>query len=230
MNIFCFPYAGGSKYMYFELKKKLGNSVKLIPIDYPGHATRANEALIDSPEKLADDMFFQMQMHDDGSPFALLGYSMGSRIAYLIYHKYKNTPLMRRLSCIILCAMTFHFDCNDKAPINWNDEDFMNYVISLGGSDIEDAEDLEAYREFLPVIRNDLILVSNADKLLRLLPDSVIDKKVYVFYSSDEKHIRDFDAHCSLPVDYCFFDGGHFFIKSFTDKMATEIKRIICSK
>lgn len=227
MNIFCFPYAGGSSYLYIELKNKLGNTVKLIPLDYPGHGIRSDEMLIESPDTLADDMFRQMQLHDDGSPFAMLGYSMGSRIAYLIYRKYKKAPMFRRMSAIFFCAMTMHEDPDDDDPIYWNDEDFMDYVISLGGSDIDSAEDLEAYRAFLPIIRNDFIIVSKADKELRSPDPFIIDKKVYVFYSDDEKHIREFDRYCSEPVNYSHFDGGHFFIKEYPDQMSNEIKQII---
>ena len=87
MNIFCFPYAGGSSFMYSELKQKLSGVHKVIPMEYPGHGMRMDEELCDCVDRAIDDMFEQIKKKDNGSPFILLGYSLGSKLIYLLYEK-----------------------------------------------------------------------------------------------------------------------------------------------
>ncbi len=61
MNIYCFPYAGGSSFIYSELRKKASDKYRIVPMEYPGHGLRMGEVLSDSIEYIVDDMFRQIQ-------------------------------------------------------------------------------------------------------------------------------------------------------------------------
>lgn len=233
MNIYCFPYAGGSSFMYSELRKKLSGSHKIIPMEYPGHGVRMGEELIDSPDQIIDDMFNQICMKDNGAPFALLGYSLGSKLLFLLYDKYRDNAIFRRLKAVFFCASAL---LEKEKGIDYsalNDDELMDYVLNLGGSKIESEEDYENYRLFLPIIRNDFILYEKAKERIMNEEYRLIDKNTYILYSSDEDNIDSYDKFCVEPPEYGYFSDGHFFIHSHCDEMAVfindrinEIKKI----
>lgn len=227
MKIFCFPYAGGSSFMYFELKKRFIEEIKIVPMEYPGHGIRMREELSESVEVIVDDMFRQIQMNDDGSSFAILGYSLGSKLIYLLYQKYKNKPMFRRMKCMIFCAMTMSDSEKEKDYSLMSDKELMNYTLSLGGSDLKSDEDYECYLQFLPIIRNDFILFEKTKKYILDVSAELISKDVFVLYSSDEKNIKEYDNYCDNVLNYHYFDGGHFFINHHVDEMAEHIKNCL---
>lgn len=227
MNIFCFPYAGGSSFMYSELRQKLLGVHKVIPMEYPGHGLRMGEELCDCIDSVIDDMFDQMRKKDNGLPFILLGYSLGSKLVYLLYEKFKDNVMFRRLKGIFFCASSMADIEAEKDYSLLSDEELMEYTISLGGSEIETKEDHENFRLFLPVIRNDFMLYEYAKKKIAESEYELIDKPVYVLYSSDEENIECFDKFCTESPVYEYFEGGHFFIHEHCDEMASFINNMI---
>lgn len=223
MNIFCFPYAGGSSFMYIELRKKLKSYHKIVPMEYPGHGLRMGEELTNSLDIIIDDMFDQIRKKDNGSPFVLLGYSLGSKLIYLLYERYKDNIMFRRLKGIFFCASTMSDDEAEKDYSSLSDDELMEYTISLGGSNLTTDEDYENFRSFLPVIRNDFILYENARNRIQQIGNVTIKQKVYVLYSSDETNIKQFDRYCDNPTEYEYFDDGHFFIHYHLDEVAEYI-------
>lgn len=227
MNIYCFPYVGGSSLMYSELNKRFDGKNKIIPMEYPGHGVRMNENLSLSVDELIDDMLRQIKKRDDGSPFVLLGYSLGSKLIYMLYQKYRNTPMFRRMKCMFFCAMSMDNSEKDKDYSSMSDKELMDYTISLGGSDLHSEEDYNSYKYFLPIIRNDFILFDKAKKAIADNHGELITKDVYVLYSSDEDGIEKYDEYCQKVSEYRYFQGGHFFINHHVDELAEYIKKCL---
>ena len=223
MNIYCFPYAGGSSFIYSKLRRKSQENIKFVSMEYPGHGVRMGESLSDSVDFILDDMYKQIQKKDDGSSFALLGYSLGSKLVYLLYQKYMNSPLFRRLKCLFFCAMTMSDFSDSKDYSKMSDKELMDYTISLGGSDFEDEEEYKGFLEFLPIIRNDFVLFENANRTIADSENVSSDKTAFVLYSSDEDNIHLYDKYFSNVSEYRYFEDGHFFINSHVEEMADYI-------
>lgn len=227
MNIFCFPYAGGSSFMYSELRQKLSGVHKVIPMEYPGHGLRMGEELCDCVDSVIDDMFDQMRKKDNGLPFILLGYSLGSKLIYLLYEKFKDNVMFRRLKGIFFCASSMADIEENKDYSSMSDEELMRYTLELGGSDIETEEEKNDFRFFLPIIRNDFILYERTKNRITEMKKEPIDRKTWVMYSSDEENIECFDKFCTESPVYEYFEGGHFFIHEHCDEMASFINNMI---
>jgi medium-chain acyl-[acyl-carrier-protein] hydrolase len=227
MNIYCFPYAGGSSFIYSKLRRKSQENIKFVSMEYPGHGVRMGESLSDSVDFILDDMYKQIQKKDDGSSFALLGYSLGSKLIYLLLQKYKNTTIFRRLKCIFFCAMTMSDSLDLKDYSKMSDKELMDYTISLGGSDFQDEEEYKGFLEFLPIIRNDFVLFEKSKKMITNLKTETIDKQVFVIYSSDEDNINSYEQYVARVSDYKYFDNGHFFINYHAEEMADYVRNCI---
>ena len=209
--------------MYSELRRMLSGKHRVIPMEYPGHGMRMRNGLMDSPDRIIDDMFDQMRRRDTGEPFMLLGYSLGAKLTYLLYEKYRDNTMFRRLKGIFFCASSMADVVKTKDYSLLSDEELMEYTIGLGGSDFEDEVDHENFKQFLPVIRNDFILYEYAKKKIAENEHDLIDEPVYIFYSSDEENIEYYDKFCAEAPGYEYFEGGHFFIHDHCDKMAYSI-------
>jgi len=86
MQLFCFPFAGGSYYSYYPLKRFLNPRINLIPLDLPGHGRRMQEPLLSDLNDMCNDVYKQIDGELD-NPYAFLGHSMGALIGYLLTQK-----------------------------------------------------------------------------------------------------------------------------------------------
>lgn len=92
MVLFCLPYAGGSSTVLYTLSKKISCRTELV--DFSGKGTRIGQDLYDSFDSMVDDIvsIIVEQIKDD-KRYALLGYSMGSLVAYEVAKKIQSGDL-----------------------------------------------------------------------------------------------------------------------------------------
>lgn len=83
MQLFVFPYAGGSIAAFKRLADLIDERVDVITVEYPGRGTRAKEPLCETIWDLLDDaVHYCGERRDLELPYAVMGYSMGSVLAY----------------------------------------------------------------------------------------------------------------------------------------------------
>ncbi len=83
MQLFVFPYAGGSIAAFRRLTELIDERVDVVTVEYAGRGTRAKEPLAGSIRELLDDAIaYCKERRQAGFPYAVMGYSMGSVLAY----------------------------------------------------------------------------------------------------------------------------------------------------
>ncbi len=87
INLFCLPFAGGSKYSYREFEEKAPAFLTIIPLEYPGRGSRIREPLLKDIHALAEDMYQQTKDELDKNRYAIYGHSMGGLLACLLIRK-----------------------------------------------------------------------------------------------------------------------------------------------
>ncbi len=122
-------------------------------------------------------------------------------------------------------SMESRSDKEDYAHIS--NEKLKEYTLSLGGTKLEDEEDEENFKAFLPIIRNDFVLLQHADEYIEKTNRSEIDVDVCVMYSADEENVHSYSSYCTDVPEYEFFEGGHFFIHSYCDRINECISKHI---
>ena len=85
-TLFCIPFAGGNKSLYYPLKDKLPSDIILKPLELPGRGERLIEEPLEEIEDMVDDLVKQI-MQERPEKFIILGYSLGTILAYEIYFK-----------------------------------------------------------------------------------------------------------------------------------------------
>lgn len=85
IQLFILPYAGGSIAAFKKLTDLIDLRVEVVTVEYAGRGTRAKEPLAESIWNLLDDaIVYCRERRKQDIPYAVMGYSMGSVLAYEI--------------------------------------------------------------------------------------------------------------------------------------------------
>ena len=83
IQLFLLPYAGGSAASFRKLTDRLDDRIEAIAVEYSGRGARAREPLAHSfREMLLDAEEYCLARRKDELSYAIMGYSMGSIMAY----------------------------------------------------------------------------------------------------------------------------------------------------
>ena len=134
---------------------------------------------------------------------------------------------LHALAQIVACILTTEAESGLEDVSGYSDEKLCEYSINLGGSVIKGDEEYNAYKSFLPIIRNDFVLFYNYKKGFYEETPFIIESNVSVFYSDEEKSVDGYKNHCNKKLDFQHFEGGHFFINDNNSNLESCIKKII---
>ncbi len=229
INLFCFPYAGGSVYAFAPWKKLLSENINLKLIELAGRGVRIGEALYPSMNEVIDDLYNKIK-NDVGERFAFFGHSMGALIAYELAMKFIEEDALIP-EHLFLSGRGFpkikESDFTHELP----DEEFKNVLMNLEGTSIEIFQNPTLAKLFLPIIRSDYKLVE------RYIPrgnmhHSVPTKVSILNGVNDVFTDEQLEDWCSITTEKCVikhFDGGHFFINNRKEDVINYINEVLQS-
>lgn len=156
IQLFLLPFAGGSSLSFMRLNRFLDKSVEAITIEYPGRGKRSNEEFIEDYDSFVKDIEHAIiKKRNVELPFAILGYSMGSAIAYDLIRGGKFDQSAR---CGIFCAEGGLMSPNPARRYGeCCYQDFLDKMLSLGGIDERLLANEEALMSYLHIIKKILI-------------------------------------------------------------------------
>lgn len=114
INLFCFPYAGGSSSLFKTWANKLSKEINVIPVEYPGHGFRFNEPLQSDIHSLVDILFKELKQKIIESEYCLFGHSLGALVAYELTLKIRRASLNLPLNLIVSGAGGAQFREKDR--------------------------------------------------------------------------------------------------------------------
>lgn len=98
MQLFILPYAGGSIAAFKKLTDLIDPRIDIITVEYAGRGTRAKETLANSIWDMLDDaIVYCNERREKELPYAIMGYSMGSILAYEMLKKKDIKGLLKHL-------------------------------------------------------------------------------------------------------------------------------------
>ena len=101
VRIFCFPYAGGSTFIFRSWAHALPSTVEIMAVRLPGHDSRIRELAITEWSPLLEEVEQFISEYLD-VPFVLFGHSLGASIAYELAHRIQQSPARRMLKHLII--------------------------------------------------------------------------------------------------------------------------------
>jgi pyochelin biosynthetic protein PchC len=222
--IFCLPHAGGGGHQYLAWRSHLHPDVDWVPLDYPGHFSRADEPLADSLDELARTLSAEMLAHANGRPFGLFGHSMGGALAFEIAHQVAaRSPGVLRVVMISSAAPPHCGDRTAHAHFALGDDAFSRHLVGTGGLSEAAAANPALLRTVLPLIRHDYRLYHEHFPPAR----PPLDIPLTVFWGETETSLEPIMpawAECSQA----FFPGrrypgAHFYWQTSLSALAEDV-------
>lgn len=225
MRLVCLPHAGGSASYFFPLATALSPEFDVYAVQYPGRQDRHGEPFVESIDDLADQVVAALQPVLE-APVALFGHSMGAVLAF---------EVARRLEASGGRHPTLVFASGSRAPSRYgdnpghkDDDDLVQVMRDLGGTDPRVLNDPDMLAAFLPAFRNDY----RALQAYRRGPDATINAPIVVMTATDDPKTSVADAtawheHTSSGGAVHTFAGGHFFLEKQPQRVIDVIAQTL---
>jgi surfactin synthase thioesterase subunit len=220
MELFAFPFAGGSEHCYRELSNSLkGINLRVQPL--PGRGSLISQPCISRIEEMVEYLFRQVN-NKLQPPYAFFGHSMGAFIAYMLCRKISNEN-MPMPKALILSGRKAPSVAEDELKHTMPDQKFRKMLRELGG--IPDAvwEDQDIMALFEPIIRADFELIET----YAYQRQNALDIPVHLFLGRDDNVTPDqaeaWQKETIQPINITYFDGGHFYFKDDSSLLAQKI-------
>ncbi len=223
INLFCFPFAGGSFYSYKEFEKYIPDYINMIGIDLPGHGRRMREPLLKDVHEMAEDIFYQIKgrLYE---PYAIYGHSLGAILSYLFAQRIvkENMPYP---VLMFLSGRAAPPVCKEKYVHLLPKQEFIKKVNKYGGIPNEILQEEELMDFMVPILRADFE-AAGTYKYEETVP---LDIPMTVMTGLKDEEVEYKEALkwqevATEKISVRQFPGGHFFI--FEHPM--EIVRILC--
>ena len=226
-----FPHAGSGASAYRDFSKVLSTKFRVIVFQYPGRQDRAAEPALASLHEIAAGAFADFAAsdhdrtvpvvtfgHNRGGPLVVFGHSMGALVAFEFVRLAEAGGIdVRHLHASAAVAPS---SAADKPSHPKDDEEILNHLAALEGTDSDVIANRELMRLALPVIKADyhaFDAYSCADDVKVAAPIHAMggDQDPYITLGDLYGWGRHTDA-----VQVTMFDGGHFYLKSHIDAVA----------
>jgi medium-chain acyl-[acyl-carrier-protein] hydrolase len=229
LQLYCFPYAGGSAMAYRHWADYLHPRVELRLIELSGRGKRIHEPLYADREEMIEDLLRRIRPGIIQGGYALFGHSMGAMIVYELVRRIKNEGLPAPLHCFFSGHGAPHITRPDEKKYHlMSDADFRREVMELGGTPPEIFEHSELMSLFLPMLRNDFRMVETGggDVALRQL-----DTDITVFLGKDDdltaQQCGGWSVQTRQNCHIHYFEGGHFFLKDHAVSVVDLINKVL---
>ncbi len=212
LQLFCFPYAGGSPLVFRGWPDSLPKAVEVCPVHLPGRGMRLAEPPFTQMLPLVETIAAALLPYTD-RPFAFFGHSMGALISFelarLLHRRHGVEP-----------AHVFVSGCSapqfpDAIPrlSSLPEPEFLQKLRCLNGTHKEVFENSELMQLLVPVLRADFSVCESyvyTDASPLNCPISVFGGLQDAETSRDQ--LEAWRCHTSAHFSLQMFPGDHFFL------------------
>jgi surfactin synthase thioesterase subunit len=223
MRLFCFPYAGGGRYVFNGWKHNLPNWVQLMPLSLPGRDMRLKEPRLTDLKVLLDTLESTITPYLD-KPYAFFGHSMGALIAYELAHRLvdRGVRLPERLFLSGRVSPTSGYE---KDPIHHlPDNELIEKIKKLNGVPNEVLKNKELIELVLPILRADFKLIETWTND----PNKTLDIPISVLGGVDDPDVTAERLYRWKDCTSAFFDmqmfqGDHFYLRASETELLARL-------
>lgn len=233
MNLFCFPFAGGSSSIYSNWNSYFGSSINVIPFELSGRGRRIVDSYYDSIDEAIMDIISKIQGQIEHSEYCLFGHSMGAIIVYRLLHFIETNNLKKPEFVFISGTHPPHIKKEKREIYKLPDNEFIEVLKGYGGTPREFFKNQELIEFFLPILRSDFKIASfgfdGIDKIDKL------DSDINILYGTYEENFtrddaKDWALYTNGKCNFYEINGDHFFINKNYEEVISIIKEVTESK
>lgn len=232
VELILFTYAGGSPSVFAPWKKLFSSSVNIDPVLYPGRELRKNEPMPENVRELVKSFVEENEELFSGS-FAFFGHCTGAFIAYetarYVQEKYRRSPVAFIASGSDSPGITdLTSILKDENGCEVSDEELAHRMVKIGIVTPDFVKDSNFINYYMPIYRNDLLMLGRSDASSR----DKLDCDIYTLHGDEDDFItengqQDWKNYTTgtLYSDTC--PGGHFYITSRKEMTVEKLEKAI---
>lgn len=214
IQLICFPYAGGSAAFFYGLKEELQDQIEVTAAEYAGHGTRRKESYYHTFDELVQDMTDMVrEVRNPEIPYAMLGYSMGSVVAYEVWKAYRKQGWELPVHMFVASHRPPHLPLQGNLNADSSEEEVIEALCNFGGMDPRLLENKRFLNLFIRPVKVDygLLLQYQAAEV----PEKVTCDLTAFYASEDltEEEVCQWQGYTEGEFAQYEFHGNHFFLK-----------------
>ncbi|MFC5957573.1 thioesterase II family protein [Streptomyces pratens] len=211
-RVLFFPHAGGAASFYAPFARRFPEGYDVTAVQYPGRQERFGEPFVTTVEGLADRLVPSLRRWAaEPVPLVLVGHSMGASVAFESVLRLGRDRLTAH--CRLVVSGRTAPSAPRELPAFDSDQEILDHLAGLGGTDPAIVRSPELMDLFLPVMRNDYRAVTR----YRPVPDVVVDTPVLCLTGDRDPQVAPEEAaawksHTTAGFRLETLPGDHFFL------------------
>lgn len=213
MNLFCFPYAGGSSAIYATWKKLMAPGIQLHTPELAGRGRRLMDDKYPNAAAAVDDMLSMIRSEINSGPYAIFGHSMGAMLSLRLLQRLQKEGLPMPVHAFFSGRKAIQVQRDKRMLADLPAEEFKKEVLELGGTPKEFFEEPELMELFLPTLRSDFKLAED-NRFDPVVTPFDLPISVLVGMTEDllPEEVTGWKEWTTETCQITYFKGGHFFI------------------
>jgi surfactin synthase thioesterase subunit len=220
LPLLVFPHAGAGASAYREFSKVFSKKFEVIVFQYPGRQDRAAEASLASLPEIAAGAFgeFSTSKYNRGVPIVTFGHSMGAIVAFEFVRVAEAQGIDVRQLNVSATVAPCRLAAKPSHPTD--DEELLNHLLALEGTDTDVMASRDIMRLALPVVKADF----KASDTYSCAEDVKVMAPIHAIGGDQDpcvtlNDLYGWSKHADT-VEVTMFDGGHFYLKDHIDAVA----------
>lgn len=224
IQLFMLPYAGGDHASFNKILPYLNKNIEPVTIEYSGRGNRRKETFIKEYQKFLDDISVTINvLRRPDCPYALLGYSLGSAVAFDLLSKHRILGVPKHA---FFCARgSLKVKTESQSYHLLSDTEFIKVIKDLGGIDDRILSNPRFLDIFMRPIKADYSIWGQYTH-----PDNnaKIPCNMSIIYSPQDPLSDNIEDWCEMTEKESHFyeiGNNHFFILQHYKELADIINR-----
>ncbi|MDC9594928.1 thioesterase II family protein [Xenorhabdus sp. IM139775] len=228
LRIICFPFGGGGASSYRLWHEIFGSEVEICPVHLPGRESRYGEEPCLDADVLVNDLLPEL-LPLLNCPSIFFGYSLGAALAYKTVVECSKIVRDNKILSLICCARTSpNKKIDNEYFTHLSQEEFIEYIITLGGISRSTFNDPELRTMALKLLRSDFMLSSSIIEP----KDQMVNTPIYAIGGDTDpsvsiNELQGWKRCTSGEFKSFILPGGHFFMNEHPVKFHELLNDIV---
>jgi medium-chain acyl-[acyl-carrier-protein] hydrolase len=214
IRLFCLPYAGGGTAPFYRWRSMMPANIELAPMALPGHDGRLNEPAYTNLRALADKLADEISDQAAQRPFALLGHSMGSLLAFEIARSLRQSKCRQPCVLILSACRPPHAIVARRMLHAAPDAELVATLQErYGGIPAAVLNQPDLLKMVLPALRADLQMIET----YQCSDEPPLEVPMLVLGGTEDPavsagHLMEWRRYITQDISVRLLPGGHFFL------------------
>ncbi|MBD2665592.1 hypothetical protein B6N60_03548 [Richelia sinica FACHB-800] len=214
LRLFCFPYAGGSSFIFRNWPDSLSPSVEVCTIELPGRGRQIQLRPFDRIEPLVNAIASVISPYLD-KPFAFFGHSMGGLVSFELTRLLRQHYGLLPVHLFISGRRAPQLPDSKPSVHNLPEAEFIAELHRLNGTPPAVLGNAELMQLFLPILRADFAVLET----YIYHPEPPLECPITVFGGLEDTEVdcnqlQAWQEQTKADFNLHMFPGNHFFIHS----------------